>query len=101
VGRERKVMVVLDSSHTHQHVLAELRAYAPLVGRGQYLVCCDTVVDRIPVQAHRARPWGPGNNPLTALRTFLAEFPRFERDRALEDKLLLTCNPGGYLRRRR
>ncbi|MDI6738903.1 MAG: CmcI family methyltransferase [Candidatus Edwardsbacteria bacterium] len=101
VGRNRKVMVVLDSYHTHQHVLAELRAYAPLVGRGQYLVCCDTVVDRMPVQAHRARSWGPGNNPMTALRAFLAESPQFEPDRALEDKLLLTCNPGGYLRRKR
>jgi cephalosporin hydroxylase len=98
VGDHRDVLVVLDSDHTHAHVLAELRAYAPLVGAGHYMVCCDTIVEDLPTQAHRPRPWGPGNNPATALRAFLAEQTRFALDEAVDDRLLLTCNPGGWLR---
>lgn len=96
IGPDDKVLVVLDSDHSHDHVLKELRMYAPLVKKGQYLVCCDTIVEKVP--PHRPRPWGPGNNPLTAARQFLRESNRFEVDAALENKLLLTCNPGGYLR---
>ncbi len=98
VGGSRDVLVILDSHHSHDHVLAELRAYAPLIGKGQYLVCGDTIVEDIPVQEHRPRPWGPGNNPRTALDEFLGETDRFEIDTALDDKLLFTCNPRGYLR---
>lgn len=98
VGDCRDVMVVLDSYHTHQHVLEELRLYSPLMGKGFYLVCGDTVVEDIPEQEHRSRPWGHGNNPQTALRQFLQENDRFEADSRLDHKLLLTCNPGGYLR---
>lgn len=101
VGTSREVLVVLDSDHTHEHVLRELRAYSPLVGKGCYLVCGDTVVERIPPQTHRPRAWGPGNNPQTALASFLSENGRFEVDRVLENKLLFTCNPGGYLRCRK
>lgn len=99
-GLER-VMVVLDSNHTHDHVLAELEAYAPLVSAGQYLVVADTVVERIPAQEHRPRPWGPGDNPETALLAFQAARPElgFEVDAHLDAKLLLTSTPGGYLRR--
>jgi len=91
------VMVVLDSNHTHDHVLKELELYSPLVGKGHYLVCGDTVVEYIPKQTHRPRPWGPGNNPKTALDSFLKENQRFEVDKEIENKLLFTCNPGGYL----
>lgn len=92
------VMVVLDSNHTHDHVLAELRLYGPLVTSGQYLICADTVVEDIPAQDHRPRPWGPGDNPKTALLAYLTETDRFERDAYMNDKLLLTCSDGGYLR---
>lgn len=98
-GAER-VMVVLDSNHTHEHVLAELEAYAGLVTPGQYLVVADTVVEDIPVQEHRPRPWGPGDNPKTALDAFLVSHPEFELDEHLNAKLLMTSSPGGYLRRR-
>lgn len=98
-GAER-VMVVLDSNHTHDHVLAELEAYAPLVTPGQFLVVADTIVEHIPAQEHRPRPWGPGNNPKTALDAFLAGHPEFELDAYLDAKLLMTSCPGGYLRRR-
>jgi cephalosporin hydroxylase len=93
------VMVVLDSDHTHDHVLAELRAYAPLVTVGQFLVVADTFVEDIPPQAHRRRAWGPGNNPATALRAWLDESSGFEPDPFVNAKLLLTASPGGYLRR--
>lgn len=96
-GSTRKVMVNLDSNHTHEHVLAELRMYSPLVGKGHYLICGDTIVERIPEQKHRPRPWGIGNNPMTALDEFLGENDRFKIDPAVENKLLFTCNPRGFL----
>jgi cephalosporin hydroxylase len=94
----QSVMVLLDSSHTHAHVLEELQIYAPLVTKGQYLVVSDTVVEDIPAQTHRQRPWGPGNNPKTALREYLRTVTRFEEDRYLNQKLLFTYTPNGFLR---
>ena len=94
-----RVMVVLDSNHTHENVLAELRLYAPLVTVGQFLVVADTFVEQIPPQEHRPRPWGPGNNPATALRRWLSEAEGFEPDPFINAKLLLTASPGGYLLR--
>lgn len=94
-----RVMVILDSNHTHEHVLEELKLYAPLVSRGQFLIVADTVVERIPAQAHRPRPWGPGNNPATALDAFLADNLQFARDPFINAKLLISSSPGGYLRR--
>lgn len=92
------VMVVLDSNHTHQHVLDELRYYGPLVTQGQFLVVSDTVVEDIPPQTHRPREWGPGNNPKTALQDYLRETDRFEPDPWFNGKLLITSSRGGYLR---
>jgi cephalosporin hydroxylase len=91
-------MVVLDSNHTHEHVLEELRLYAPLVTPGSYLVVFDTVVEDLPDGTFPDRPWGPGNNPKTALHEYLKECDRFVVDEELESKLLITCAPGGYLR---
>ena len=93
------VMVLLDSNHTHDHVLKELRAYAPLVTEGQYVVVSDTIVEYLPPQAHRPRPWGPGNNPKTAVDAFLAENDDFQVDQEIADRMLETLTPGGYLRR--
>jgi cephalosporin hydroxylase len=95
----RNPLVVLDSNHTHDHVLAELRLYSPLVRRGGYLIVCDTVVEELPPEAIAAgRPWGPGNSPMTAVRAFLEENDRFAVDEPLNDKLLITVAPRGYLR---
>jgi len=99
VGR-RRTLVVLDSNHTHAHVLAELRSYAPLVSVGSYCVVMDTVVEDMPADSFPDRPWGKGDNPKTAVQAYLAEDPRFEVDRVIEHKLLLTVAPGGWLRRR-
>lgn len=97
LGGSRKVMVVLDSYHTHEHVLNELHSYAPFIEKGQYLICGDTVVERIPAQLHRTRPWGPGNNPATAVKEFLSDSDRFVVDEKIDQRLLLSCHPGGYL----
>jgi cephalosporin hydroxylase len=93
------IMVVLDSNHTHDHVLRELDLYAPLVSAGSYLVVMDTVVEYMPDDAFADRPWGKGNNPMTAVKEFLARNDRFAVDKELEDKLLVTVAPSGYLRR--
>jgi cephalosporin hydroxylase len=98
-AQAERVMVVLDSNHTHDHVLAELRVFGPLVTVGQFLVVADTFVELIPPQEHRPRPWGPGDNPGTALRTWLEEVDGFEPDPFVNAKLLLTASPGGYVRR--
>jgi cephalosporin hydroxylase len=96
--RGRRTLVVLDSDHTHAHVLQELDHYSPLVGKGSYLVVLDTVVADFPSDFFPNRPWGPADNPKTAVHAFLARNPRFAIDAALERKLLLTVAPDGYLR---
>ena len=101
IGDAQRVMVVLDSHHSHEHVLRELRLYGPLVTPGQFMIVADTLVEELPVQEHRPRPWGPGDNPKTALDAFLAEEPEvFDVDKFSNDKVLLSSSRGGYLRRR-
>jgi cephalosporin hydroxylase len=95
----KKVLVVLDSNHTHEHVLAELKAYAPLVAVGSYCVVFDTVVEDLPAGLYPNRPWDVGNNPKTAVREFLSRHPGFVVDDAAEAKISITVAPGGYLRR--
>jgi cephalosporin hydroxylase len=94
----KTVLVVLDSNHTHAHVLQELQFYSKLVTRESYLVVFDTVVEDMPKSFFPDRPWGPGNNPKTAVREFLETNPRFEVDRGIQDKLLFTVAPEGYLK---
>lgn len=95
----KKVLVVLDSNHTHEHVLQELRAYAPMASVGSYCVVMDTVVEDMPVDAFPDRPWGKGDNPKTAVWAYLEENRDFEIDQAVHGKLLITVAPDGYLRR--
>lgn len=97
-GFER-VMVCLDSMHTHDHVLAELQAYAPLVSVGSYCVVFDTFVQDMPPGFFADRPWDVGNNPKTAVHAFLSSHPTFEVDVAMEHKLMVTVAPNGFLRR--
>ena len=93
------VMVVLDSDHTHAHVLKELELYAPLVTKGSYLIVFDTIIEYVPAGFWPDRPWGPGNSPKTAVDAFLQGNPHFVPVKALEDKLLITVAPGGFLKR--
>lgn len=107
----QRVLVCLDSNHTHEHVLLELEAYAPLVTPGSYCCVFDTVIEDVPPRDPTRRPWNKGNNPKTAVWEFLRRLDeegrvaadgsrlRFEIDRAIEDKLLITVAPDGYLRR--
>lgn len=97
-GRNR-VLVCLDSNHTHAHVLAELEVYAPLTSVGSYCVVFDTVIEDLPAGMFPDRPWGPGDNPKTAVHEYLSTHPEFEIDHRIEDKLLLTVAPNGYLKR--
>ncbi|MGJ7566668.1 cephalosporin hydroxylase family protein [Variovorax sp. GB1R11] len=97
---KRSVLVCLDSNHTHAHVLDELRAYAPLVSVGSYCVVFDTIVEDLPDSLFPDRPWGPGDNPKTAVHEFLKTHSHaFEIDRAIDNKLLVSVAPDGYLRR--
>ncbi|MDZ7340668.1 MAG: cephalosporin hydroxylase family protein [candidate division KSB1 bacterium] len=96
-NRER-VLVALDSNHVHEHVLAELKLYSPLVTRGSYLVAFDTIIEHMPENFSSNRPWGKNNNPHTAVAEFLRGNDRFIVDHEIEQKLLITVAPGGYLK---
>lgn len=96
---KNRVLVCLDSNHTHQHVLDELRAYAPLVTRGSYCVVFDTLVENLPEAAIGDRPWSKGDNPMTAVDAFLQENSDFQIDAARDGKLQVTVAPRGYLKR--
>lgn len=94
-----RVLVFLDSMHSHDHVLAELRAYAPLVSEGSYCVVFDTVIEDLPEDFYPQHPWNVGNNPKTAVWDFLAQNDCFEIDRSIPEKLLITVAPDGFLKR--
>ncbi|GAO34789.1 cephalosporin hydroxylase [Sulfuricella sp. T08] len=96
---KKRVLVCLDSNHTHDHVLAELEAYAALTTVGSYCVVFDTVVEDMPKELAGNRPWGPGNNPKTAVFEYLKTHPEFEIDRDIQNKILITVAPDGYLKR--
>ncbi|MDD2768291.1 MAG: cephalosporin hydroxylase family protein [Methylococcus sp.] len=109
-GYER-ILICLDSNHTHEHVLAELEAYAPLTSQNSYCIVFDTIVEDLPDEMFPDRPWGKGNNPKTAVWEYLRRLQeegrqasdgaplRFEIDKMIESKLLITVAPDGYLRR--
>ena len=95
----QRVMVILDSNHTHDHVLGELNLYASLVSVGSYCVVFDTVIEDLEGVEFVDRPWGKGDNPKTAVAEFLKTNSDFEVDRAIDEKLLISAAPGGYLKR--
>ena len=95
----KRVLVALDSNHTHAHVLAELEAYAPLTSVGSYCDVFDTVIDDMPASMFPDRPWGPGDNPKTALFEYLKHHPEFEIRKDIDHKLMITVAPDGYLKR--
>ncbi len=96
----KKVMVFLDSMHTHAHVMGELQAYAPLVSPGSYCVVFDTFVEDMPPKFFADRPWDVGDNPKTATRQWLAANPDFSVDHTMESRLMVTVAPQGFLKRK-
>lgn len=96
---KKKIMVFLDSNHTHAHVLAELQAYASLVTQGSYCVVFDTFVEDVPADVFEDRPWAPGNSPKTAVHAFLEEHKEFMIDSDMHNKLQITVAPDGFLKR--
>ena len=98
IKAEDKVMVILDSNHTHEHVLKELNLYSPLVTKDCYLIVMDTLVDDMPDDYFKDRSWGKNNNPKTAVHEFLKSSDRFEINESMHNKLLITVAPDGYLK---
>jgi len=96
---KQKILVFLDSNHTHEHVLAELQAYAPLVTKDSYCVVFDTFVEDVPADVFDNRPWQPGNSPKTAVHEYLKSHPEFVIDKAMDNKLQITVAPDGFLKR--
>lgn len=94
-----KVLVCLDSNHTHDHVLAELNAYADLVSVGSYCIVFDTIVEDLPPGSFPDRPWDVGNNPKTAVHEWLKSHPEFEIDKKIDETILISVAPDGYLKR--
>ena len=95
---KKRVLIALDSNHTHEHVLRELQLYSPLVTKGSYLVVFDTAIEDMPEDFFLDRPWSKGNNPKTAVWEFLKTNNRFEIDKEIDNKLLITVAPDGYLK---
>jgi cephalosporin hydroxylase len=98
-GDRSPVLVILDLTHTHDHVLAELEHYAELVTPGSYVIVMDTIMEHLPADMFAGKPYGKGNNPATATQAFLARDTRFEVDHDIEDQVIMTLSPGGFLRR--
>ncbi len=98
VGK-KNIMVILDSNHTHDHVIKELNLYSPFVSVNSYLVVFDTWVEDVPENYYPDRPWDKGNNPKTAVWQFIKENNSFEIDKSIEHKLSITLAPDGYLKR--
>ncbi len=98
INKNQRVMVILDSNHTHEHVLEELKLYSPLVTKECYCVVMDTAIEDMPDDYFPDRPWGKGDNPKTAVHEFLKKNDRFVIDEDIHNKLLITVAPDGYLK---
>ena len=98
LAKGKKVMVFLDSNHSHAHVLRELELYSPLVSKGSYIVAFDTIGEYLPIET-KNRPGGKGDSPVQAVKEFLKKNKNFVIDRSIENKLLITLAPGGFLKR--
>jgi cephalosporin hydroxylase len=96
---KKKILISLDSNHTHEHVLEELKAYAPLTTVGSYCVVFDTVIEDMSAELSSNKPWAPGNSPKTAVWEYLKTHKEFEIDKSIDNKLLITVAPDGFLKR--
>lgn len=99
IGSKQRILVCLDSNHTHQHVLDELNIYAPMTSVGSYCVVFDTLIEQMPDDTYLDRPWGRGDNPLSAIAEFQRENSNFEVDFGIDGRLMISVAPGGFLKR--
>ena len=99
VNNSKNIMVILDSNHTHDHVLKELELYGPLVSNNNYCIVMDTIVEEMPKGSYPNRSWDVGNNPKTAVKKYLESHSEFEIDEDIQNKLLITSSPDGYLKK--
>ncbi len=99
VKNKKKILVILDSNHTHDHVLKELEFYSKLVSKGSYCIVYDTIVELMPKNYYKNRDWDKGNNPYTAVKTFLKKNKNFKIDKDIQNKLVITAGIDGYLKR--
>lgn len=95
----KKILVCLDSNHTHNHVLLELNAYAPLTSINSYCVVFDTIIEDMPKGTFEDKAWDIGDNPKTAVREYLKNHPEFEIDKNIDNKLMISVAPEGYLKK--
>jgi len=98
---KKQILVILDSNHSHNHVLKELELYSPLVTKNSYLIVFDTIIEDISAvksSSRQKRPWGKGDNPKTAVKSFLKTNNRFVIDKEIENKLMITVAPNGFLK---
>lgn len=98
IKHKKKILVVLDSNHSHEHVLQELHLYSPLVKKGSYVIVFDSIVEDMPPSFVKNRSWSKGNNPKTAVWEFLKTTKKFKIDKDIENKLLISVAPDGYLK---
>jgi len=97
-NNKKRILIILDSNHTHEHVINELEMYSPLVTKNSYLIVMDTIVENMPEKLLKNRPWGKGNNPMSAVKQFLKHNNRFKIDTMSEKKLLISVAPNGFLK---
>lgn len=95
----QKILVLLDSNHTHHHVLEELNLYGPLVTKGSYCIVFDTIIEKVPKQMYPDRQWGPKNSPASAVNEFLKKNKNFKIDKSINNKILISVAPNGYLQK--
>jgi cephalosporin hydroxylase len=99
ITKNKKVLVILDSNHTEKHVTEELKIYSKLVSKNSYIICCDTILDYIKPNKNRKREWNKNNNPMGAVKDFVKMNKNYVIDKEINNKVLLSCNPNGYLKR--
>ena len=93
-------MVILDSNHTHDHVLNELNLYSDLVSKNSYCIVFDTIINDMPSSFYNDRSWNKKENPKSAISVFLSKNPNFKIDRNIDNKLMVTMAKNGYLKKK-
>lgn len=98
VSQHKRIMVVLDSNHTHEHVLSELEIYSKFVTKDCFLLVLDTVIDDLNIDPDR--PWGPGSSPKSGVKEYMLKISGdFINEQSYENRALLSVAPNSYWRK--